>query len=216
MPALPHPLLPGRHRIAVLQERQEGSGAPVNMRTWSGEIAPLELGLGKVQPLDLVILLGREHRFGGNADPEYTVHHHAMLCAMLWLIAGYPVEEVVHVLVHDHHEAYTGDLTAPVKAAIRRRAKAAGASDDPVAMLERDIDARIRERLNLCAAGPGCLARIKVIDQTALVIESMVFGPPGCGEDVTERLDVNISVEVWRIVSASGALEAAAARGRRA
>jgi hypothetical protein len=182
------------------------------MRTWSGELAPLEAGVGKVQPLDLVVQLGRQRRFGGWGDPEWTVLHHSKLCALLWLIAGYPASEVVYVLIHDDHEGVMGgDMPAPVK----RRLRELSEGVDPIGKLEASIDERIRERLKLPEPSVEVLARIKVVDQAALVMEAMVFGPPGCIDEVSKRVPKEREEEIWHLVSAAGGWDALAARGRR-
>ncbi len=64
------------------------------MKTWSGLDAPMSPGEGTASILDIVVQLGRQRRFGGAGSLEWSVLHHSVLVALLWLRAGYPANEV--------------------------------------------------------------------------------------------------------------------------
>ena len=150
------------------------------MRTWSGTRSPLSDD-GRVEILDIVVHLGREPRFGGFGDREWTVLHHSMLCSLIWLQLGYDPRDLAKILLHDAHEHITGDIPRPVKRRIR---EAAMAGNDPLGDVERELDARIRVALRLEKPDPEVAARIKFVDRIALLIEAVVFGPPGTAADV--------------------------------
>lgn len=148
------------------------------MRTWSGEEAPLLGGHeGTVNLLDLVVHTGRERRFGGFGNTEWTVLHHSVFCCFLWLRLSkrLPDDPAIlrHVLLHDMHEAYVGDIPAPVKAEL-----------DGLKDLESRIDDRIRQRLGYAAPTEEQRRLVKLVDKMALVAEAYLFGPPGAGEGV--------------------------------
>jgi hypothetical protein len=147
------------------------------MKTWSGLDAPLEPYEGTVSLVDLVVMLGRTRRFGGCGALEWTVLHHSVLVALLWLRAGYPREELHHALLHDSQEAYIGDIPNPVKAAVRAKAP-----QDPIRAIEDVILGRIYEALATVRPGPARWPeihhRIKICDYAALVIEAALFASP--------------------------------------
>lgn len=167
------------------------------MKTWTGVHAPLE-GNGEVNILDLVVQLGRQLRFNGFGDKEYTVLHHSMLVSMIWLRMGFDPSKLVYVLVHDCHEAYTGDIPSPIKAAI---GKIASDKINPIAQLEKKIDERIHEHLNIEPPSEDITKKIKVCDRLALLLESWFFGPPEIAIDLlnqyteTEQAEIRETLE---------------------
>lgn len=162
------------------------------MKTWSGQDAPLDAG-GRVSLIDIVVHLGRTRRFGGFGSQEWTVLHHSMLVALLWQAAGYPVEKLVYALLHDAHEAYTGDIPRPVK---RRMGTA-------VHDLEGHIDQSIRGRVGLHMPTEADRKYIKLCDAAALLIEAHLFGPPGTSDVVrTHDIEPDDKREIERIMRA--------------
>lgn len=154
------------------------------MKSWSGIDAPLSADEGAVCIIDLPVMLGRTRRFGGTGSLEWSVLQHSMLVALLWLRAGYDRENLHYALLHDAHEAYLGDIPAPVKKQLRDRSEG---STGALKWLEEEIDSRIRGELSI-AAPPNELVRaqVKICDMAALVIEAHLFGPPGCGPGVLQ------------------------------
>jgi hypothetical protein len=164
------------------------------MQTWSGSVAPLTSGEPNI--LDLVVHTGRESRWGGFGDVDWTVLHHEMLCALIWLKAGYPPEGVCHVINHDKHEGYTGDIPSPVKALL----------GEGIVKLEKDLDARIFKSLNMPALSSDNAYRVKVCDKVALIIEASLFGPPGAGAPclhsaTLENIDPEYRAEVGAVLA---------------
>lgn len=168
------------------------------MKTWSGLEAPLDAG-GQVSLLDVVVQLGRTRRFGGVGSLEWTVLHHSMLVALVWVKAGYPLAELHFALLHDAHEAYTGDIPGPVKAALYARTardfETRELGVNPFKTLETEIDVRIRAALDVIATPDDATKRrIKICDLVALLVEGVMFGAPGCdcSVDVPEHLRIDV------------------------
>lgn len=87
---------------------------------------------------DLAHALSGINRFGGHLRvSHYSVAQHSILCAaLLWQRTRDRLASAA-ALLHDAHEAYTGDLKAPLKALINAAAPGA------IATLESGIDAAI-------------------------------------------------------------------------
>lgn len=170
------------------------------MKTFSGLEAPLAPGVGQVSLIDLVVQLGRERRFNNAGSLEWTVLHHSFLVALLWIRGGFPPDEVAFALLHDAHEAYTGDIPGPVKAAIRRANPPSAGLTDPIRSLEATLDSRIREELAFLFQDPSdqYARRLKICDLAALVVEGVIFGAPGC--DCTVDVPETLSTEVYELI----------------
>lgn len=69
---------------------------------------------------DIAHALSRINRFSGHTHGQpYSVAHHSMLVAELLASWGAPPSIVREGLLHDAGEAYYGDITSPVKRALR-------------------------------------------------------------------------------------------------
>lgn len=78
--------------------------------------------IGKLRPeqvriSDITYRLARIIRFGGDAE-SYSVAHHSLAAAALARHLGYGEPAQAACLVHDLHEAYVGDISTPMKAAL--------------------------------------------------------------------------------------------------
>jgi hypothetical protein len=138
------------------------------MKTIFGNSAPLPGNDDAVRPMDLVMQLGRVRRFNGSANPEWTVLHHSVLCAILWL-KSYGSEGVEHALMHDFHEYVTGDIPSPVKSAIGR---------EHVEKVEVELDKRIYDMVEQDLPDYD-KQFVKFVDWAALFIEAHYIGLPG-------------------------------------
>lgn len=166
----------------------------MRMRTWTGQLSPLPNAgdAGIVCPMDIVILLGREKRFGNNGDNEFSVLHHSVLVAMLWMVAGFPPEKLIYALGHDFHEAYTGDIPAPIKNVTPEVREAMRGVEDI-------LDKQIYNFLEVEPPDEATRKMIKLCDKASLIIESMITGPSG--SDDIQKLKKNYKdPAIWDIV----------------
>lgn len=112
---------------------------------------------------DIASALSNLCRYTGHGRTFYSVAQHSVLVADL--VAP---EFRVHALLHDAHEAYVGDISSPMKAAL-------SALDPNFArafwMLEKRIIGAIYEALNLELPAPGISAIVKKADMIALATE---------------------------------------------
>ena len=145
------------------------------MKTFCSE-APLPGNPVDPNPIDIVFHLGRTRRFGGWGNPEWTVLHHSMLVTLLYLRSFTP-NDAYHALLHDAHEAFTGDIPSPVKAAI---------GVEQVHSLERHLDKRIYDMLCVDPPDDGAKFRVHMCDLAALFIEGYYFAPNGTFEHLRE------------------------------
>lgn len=115
---------------------------------------------------DIAHHLAEINRFTGAARRPYNVGQHSCLVARLL-----PPRLRLAGLLHDGHEAYTGDWSSPLKVAIRE--KAPGLIEELIAPIERVIEARFG--LVLSAEDH---AAIKFADHTMLATEKRDLMPP--------------------------------------
>lgn len=158
------------------------------MKTIFGNEAPLPGNNAKVHPMDLVMQLGRTRRFNGSANPEWTVLHHVVLCAILHT-RRFGSEGVHHPLFHDFHEYVTGDIPSPVKAAIGR---------EHIEKLECHLDGRIYEAFGELLPDDVDHALVKCVDWAALFVEAHYIGLPGHVKHIVDTSILHLSPEARR------------------
>lgn len=141
------------------------------MHTFLGNLAPLPGNTAEPHPIDMVVHLGRTHRFGGFGSTEWTVLHHSMLTAMLYM-RYFGENGAVYALLHDAHEYVTGDVPSPVKACFGKT---------EVKALETELDERIYKALALSWPNEDVRNAVKLCDYAALIIEAFYFAPKGNG-----------------------------------
>lgn len=104
-------------------------------------------------------------RFGGHCIEFYSVAQHSILVAELLRDKGYGPRVQLLGLLHDAHEAYTGDVVTPLKR------KLSGYEE-----IANKIQKQILQRYNLEADLSTSLA-VKIADEEALDIEAYwLFG----------------------------------------
>lgn len=113
---------------------------------------------------DIAHALARINRFVGHTGKGYSVAEHSL---WVWLVASvtYPddYELQLHAQIHDAGEAYAGDVSGPLKAALRRcRGVANGHS--ALDHIENRIDSAIRFHLGIPVPSKTHREIIKVID----------------------------------------------------
>lgn len=74
--------------------------------------------MNEIDLYDIAHALAQINRFTGHAKRPYSVAEHSLLCADLAAHEGKSALVQLLCLVHDAHEAYTGDQASPAKNAI--------------------------------------------------------------------------------------------------
>jgi len=74
--------------------------------------------LNELDILDIAWHLAQENRYTGAAKRPYCVAEHSLLCADLARADGKSALVQLGCLMHDAHEAYTGDASSPVKRSV--------------------------------------------------------------------------------------------------
>lgn len=89
--------------------------------TFSGtKFTPDNIHAGLINIVDLANGLGREPRFGNQTDTDYSVAQHSIHIAQeVWKKCKEqhidPSKSMLEALLHDAHEAYSGDMPKPFK-----------------------------------------------------------------------------------------------------
>lgn len=106
---------------------------------------------------DIAIALSRTCRFAGHTEWFYSVAQHSVNTAMVA-----PNDTVaLYALLHDAHEAYTGDIPQPLKRLL-----------PAVLMIEDRIQVAIYTALGIPYPSLDTIAKIKEIDMRMLVTEN--------------------------------------------
>lgn len=144
-----------------------------------------------IDPEEVAYALARINRFTGHANTYhplglgYTVAQHCVLCS--WAVADllpenhkgtvYETAVCLEALVHDAGEAYTGDVSAPLKVAMRRQ-KPWDRFQEPLSdfdYIEADVWKAVAERFKVpVEANP----LVKVTDLRLLQTEARSFMAP--------------------------------------
>lgn len=149
------------------------------MMTVTGEYVTREQGAPSVEAMALG--LSRIPRFAGQTLFDWNVADHLVVC-MRWcrilrrdggadIIARYGVPLELHVLLHDAHEAMTGDIPTTFKTDDMRR-------------LQRQLDERLYAALQLPMPTSSEREWIKAIDAGMLLAEAKVVTPPATYEKI--------------------------------
>ena len=126
-----------------------------------------------IRTTDLTTHLGRAPRFTGAIGDGiliYSVAQHSVWClnAALRRAPGLSCQDQLYVLLHDAHEAYTGDLSSPQKAALGQAIREIQAS------LQDAIHAHLGLPLH---PSPDTQRLIFEVDYAALYLEALVYLP---------------------------------------
>lgn len=142
---------------------------------------------------DIAYALSGEYRYTNYT--RLTVAQHSVLCARMAPV-GYRYE----ALMHDAHEAAMGDISKPVKNAIKMLALEAGASWDPVAELDRRLRRAYALRFDLAEHIP---AKVKEIDLRMLQTErQQLLAPPARSWKLEGVEPYRLNIQVWSPVKA--------------
>lgn len=145
----------------------------------------------QVRLVDIAHSLSRLNRFCGATKGTYgwSVAQHSMLVESLLPPYVDPILRL-HVMLHDAHEAYIGDITTPVRRAIRYYA----GDSDPLYYLESMIDSVVWRAFALDPPTEAQRDAIKHVDALALKVERFAllepeprdWGIPDPGEPPTD------------------------------
>lgn len=113
---------------------------------------------------DIAYPLSRIARYNGHTlgTFQYSVAQHSLWCA--WIAQKYfktPPATTLKVLLHDAHEAYTGDLVTPLKRQLDR-------IDD----IQTGLQDVIHQALNVSPCTAEELEVISIVDGWAIAVES--------------------------------------------
>ncbi len=117
--------------------------------------------------------LCKVNRFTGHTHTPYSVAQHSLVVA-----DQLPPELRIYGLLHDAHEAFTGDITTPMKCALR-----ALGMGDALALLQSNLDAAIFRAAVIQPPAPGIVALIKRADLIAAKSEARDLIPNADPED---------------------------------
>lgn len=146
-----------------------------------------------VNMVDIATQLSRICRYNGVC--KWSVADHSVLCTYM-LPVWSSWEMRMHVLLHDAHEAYTGDIISPVKRSLP--AAAAKALRD----MENRIQKAIYQHLGLPMPNAEELEMIKTVDRYALAWERFQK-MPNYNDSVTEHIEWGLDAETMDRVIAS-------------
>lgn len=120
--------------------------------------------------LDIALGLSRQPRFAGQCRRWWSVLDHSLYAAELAARDGKGARTVLAVLLHDAHEALTGDTPTTLKTEQQRA-------------IQRALDVRIAGKYfpGGHAAFEKQSPQIKEYDRRALLAEAAVVGPPPLG-----------------------------------
>lgn len=118
---------------------------------------------------DIAAHLSKICRFAGATQSFYSVAQHSILVSNF--MAEWGPRGQLYGLLHDAHEAYTGDIPQPVKD-LMSAALGMGATPFPLTDLVSDLDAAIHARCGLAYPVPADIrAAIHHADMRALATE---------------------------------------------
>lgn len=138
------------------------TGATVDLRWMAAE---------DISILDIAHHLAQINRYTGACSRPYSVAEHSLLvCEIMERELGVSSPHALLAgLMHDAHEAYTQDVSSPMKAIL----------GDGWAATEERIAHGVRRRFGIAVASASSRADIRAADLTALSTERAQLLPPG-------------------------------------
>ena len=129
---------------------------------------------------DIVHALGAIARWTGHTPQFYSVAEHSVLVSRRMKDLGYSIEDQLTGLFHDAHEAYIGDISAPLEDMI------AGAMDSPffIKDIKRNLQKVICSKFNISFDDD----LVEVIDEDLWAIEAFYFFSEQAREFIPKRL----------------------------
>ena len=184
------------------------------MRTRSGKRMELTAPSRNAIALkDIAYSLARLHRFTGHIETTVAQHSVSVMMA-LYHSPGFmdmagahtnmgPRSMLLAALLHDAHEAYTGDISLPMREAIGKVVgMRQGVQQNPVTVIKRGIQAEIHKAFGLPVVIPGALRNaIEVADRKALDMEvwwETEIGVPAWGKVQAEEHFYALTLRMWQ------------------
>lgn len=144
------------------------------MLTFSG-IRVTRGGSAAPTVLDIAVHTGKVQRFGGGSPQWWTVLHHLVAGGELVKYYGERVfgltgkdltKATLHVMLHDAHEAITGDVPRTWK-------------PPELATWQKELDRRIYANLGIAQPTKTEAEVVRIVDDTLLYAEAAEVGPVG-------------------------------------
>ena len=155
------------------------TGACIDLRFIAADAIRLE---------DIAHHLSQLNRFGACARP-YSVAEHSLLVVQIMEHAGVTSPHVLMAgLMHDAHEAYTSDLSTPMKDAVGPAWHA----------VENRVKHAVRRHFSVLVASQSGAQAIKAADLTALSTERAQLMPPDGPDWPCTRMHPPIS---WAVLA---------------
>jgi len=149
------------------------------IETFSGKrFDLLDATTDQVDLADIAHALARINRFTGHTSRCYSVAEHSIYVQAL-VARDHPkdIPLLAHALLHDAAEAYVGDVSAPMKWAMRQLRRGADLPEAPFDFIERRVQNTILAALGLPLPTPEQKAIIKRADLLMLRTERAAFLP---------------------------------------
>jgi uncharacterized protein len=125
---------------------------------------------------EIALTLAHLNRYAGNFEKAISVGQHTLIACDAADEADKP-----HVLIHDAHEAFIGDIPTPAAQALAAYAQRRGGEgwgvivSNAIAHLKHDLDVSIHAAAGLSVPAPALRQRIRAADLRALQTERRDF-----------------------------------------
>ena len=185
--------------LARLKAVRTKAAGVYEIRTYPSRIL---FGLSKPKEQDIRIediahSLAMQCRFCGHVPVHYSVAQHSLLVGYLANNLGLPPEHYGAALMHDAHEAYSGDITSPMKRLVGRT------YTNPA----DDIQAAIHKAFCLPALNASVIHQIKKADHWALEIEQEAIARGNMVVEVPLSAEDQCVKQLWAPLSQADAKE---------
>lgn len=178
----------GCQRCAKADQLQESRPQPVddNMQTWivthSGKrIDFLNPDPDQICIEDIAHALAMLPRFNGHTDRPYSIGQHSWWCSIHVDSANPNVK--LDALMHDASEAYTGDITSPLKALLPE-----------FRVIEKRLMSAIRTKFDLL---PSKHPKTQEIDMIMRATEADYLGVDTTGWDIPTSMGIVLTPWPW-------------------
>lgn len=156
------------------------------MMTHSGAMVSMRDGVPSLE--DIALALSRIPRFGGHCRTPWTVLNHSLVCERIARDMGVSRYARLACLLHDAHEAITGDVPSPLKV-------------PQIKVLQGKLDDRIYRAHFPWPVAYWDTPLVHEVDYRALLAEAVTVGPPGIGwRNVVELFGAEPQLRDIRIV----------------